>query len=561
MLPFAGLCQWCRCNLFRVTWPRIAAAFLLGLSGALYIPYLNNPLVFDDFNIVNGTHFFDYAFQFWFAPRWLPYATIAHTYALTGGSIPVMRLGNWLLHAANVVAVFVILRELLTAVEGDSQGGAHRDIRTFSVALVGAALFAVHPVAVYGVGYLVQRTTLMATLFMLLMLIAYQRWLITARAALWMWSAVWYLLSVFSKEHAVMAPAVALLLTLVWHRPSVALARRLLAPFAAYLAIALLVTSMVKGVLGRAYEPYAAEAMKGIADLDGQVTYGQSILTQAYLYFKYWSLWIFPNVNWMSIDMREPFATRLIAWLVGLRSVAFFAFPAIAVALVLRGGRMGLAGWILAFPWLLFATELSTVRVQEPFVLYRSYLWFPLCGALVPMALYRINTKVLIVLSASMVCVLLTLSWNRLNTMHTPLLLWEDAAKLLVRGDESGAGRIYYNRAQALLVEGRTAEALRDMDRVVSLHPQLEPVIFARARIYFAMSRYAEALQDLSRVIELSPELADAYYARAMTLRRLGRAEDAVLDIRKSCDLKSAIGCYALAQQTAKEAVPPKSAP
>jgi tetratricopeptide (TPR) repeat protein len=455
----------------------------------------------------------------------------------------------------------VLLRELLLAMQRDSHVRWSSDDQAFFVALVGAALFAVHPVAVYGVGYLVQRTTLMATLFMLIMLIAYLRWLITAKNALWIWSAVWYLLSVFSKEHAVMAPAVALLLTLLRERPSMALARRLLAPFAAYLFIALVVIFMVKGILGTAYEPYAAETMKGMADMDGQVAHGQSVLTQAHLYFKYLILWIFPNVHWMSVDMREPFATRLTAWSFALSAVAFLAYPAIAVRLVLRRGRIGLAGWILAFPWLLFATELSTVRVQEPFVLYRSYLWFPLFGALLPMALMRLNAKTLMLFSAPIACVLVTLSWNRLNTMHTSLLLWNDAARLLVRGDEPGAGRIYYNRAQALLIDDRKVEALRDMDRVVTLHPQLQPVHYARARIYFSMSRYAEALQELSRVIELGPELADAYYARAMTLRRLGRAEDAIPDIRKSCDLKSAIGCYAMAQQATRDAVPSQSTP
>jgi Flp pilus assembly protein TadD len=97
------------------------------------------------------------------------------------------------------------------------------------------------------------------------------------------------------------------------------------------------------------------------------------------------------------------------------------------------------------------------------------------------------------------------------------------------------------------------------MDRVVRLHPQREPVYCARARIHFSLSRYAEALQDSSRVIELRPELANAYHARDMTLRRLGCADDATRDIRKGCDLKSAIGCYALAQPATKDAVPSQS--
>ena len=49
--------------------------------------------------------------------------------------------------------------------------------------------------------------------------------------------------------------------------------------------------------------------------------------------------------------------------------------PLLPVTLIWRGGRLGLLGFALLAPWLLFATELSAVRIQEQFVLYRSYLW------------------------------------------------------------------------------------------------------------------------------------------------------------------------------------------
>jgi hypothetical protein len=324
-----------------------------------------------------------------------------------------------------------------------------------------AALFAVHPLAVYGVGYLVQRTILMSTLFILLMLIAYLRWLISGRSALWIWSAVWYLLSAFSKEHGVMAPALALLLTLVIHPPSLALARRLIPPFAVYAAIAALVISMVKGLLGAAYEPYALDMIRDMQDLHGewlQASYSLSVITQSFLFFKY--------VSWMSIDMRVPLASSLLAWPYWVGALAFLIYPLCATGMVLRRGRVGMAGWVLAFPWLMFVTELSTVRVQEPFVLYRTYLWFPVLGAVAVLVLNRLTARVTLALGLVTVCILVPLSWNRLYTMSDTLLLWEDAAKLLTRGDEPGAGRIYYNRAAALSAKGRNVQALADLDYV-----------------------------------------------------------------------------------------------
>jgi hypothetical protein len=556
MLPFSGVFKWIRQDVLRVTLPRFCALAIALFAGVVYVPYLGNPLIFDDFNVVNGTDFFDYALSFRPAPRWLAYATLAHTHVLTTGSISAMRWGNLLLHATTVVALFVLLREICLAVLDKSLSSKDRESNALVVASLAAALFAVHPVAVYGVGYLVQRTTVMATLFMLLMLIAYLRWLVAARTALWVWSAVWYLLSVYSKEHSVMAPAVALLLTLLIHRPSPPLVRRLIPPFAVYAAIAVLTILMVKGVLGVAYEPLALDMMKDMQfdEQQWRGVYALSVVTQMYLFFKYMLLWIFTNVAWMSVDMREPFAASLLAWPYGAAALGFVFYPGAMICMVLRGGRLGIAGWVLMFPWLMFATELSAVRVQEPFVLYRSYLWFPVFGALVGLVLTRLNSRLTAVLTLAMMCVLVPLSWNRLHTMSDTLLLWEDAAKLLAHGGEPGAGRIYYNRAVALSTKGRNEEALADMHHVVKLHPKLAPIYYTRAQILFNMKRYDEAMSDLNASIVLDPKQSSAYLARAITLKRMGRNDEALPDLRKSCEMKNFMGCFALQQSGAADA-------
>jgi len=556
MLPFAGVFRWCRQEVLRVTPARLCAITLALLAGAVYVPYLSNPLVFDDFNVVNGTDFLNYAFTFNPAPRWFPYATLAHTYALTAGSTSAMRWGNLLLHAATAIAVFVLIREICAAIPGRDIPEAKRESSALVIAWVAAALFAVHPLAVYGVGYLVQRTIIMATLFMLLMLIAYWRWLLSGRTALWVWSVVWYTLSVFSKEHAVTAPAVALLMTLLLHQPSRSLVRRLLPPFVAYAVIALLVVSMVKGLLGSAYEPLAMQMMVDMQFDDEQLrgAYALSVLTQTALFFKYLFLWACPNIHWMSVDMRESFAASLWVWPYWAAVPAFVIYPVLATRMVLRGGHIGIAGWILAFPWLMFATELATVRVQEPFVLYRAYLWLPLFGTLVALALSCMYRWLAVALAIAMIGVLVSLSWNRLHTMSDTLLMWQDAARLLVRGDEPGAGRIYYNRALAYSSKGSKPEALADMNRVIALHPRLAPVYYSRARIYFDMKRYAEAISDLNKSISLKPTRSEVYYARAITYKRLGHDDEALQDLRRSCEMKDLMGCYAL-ERYSKSAV------
>ena len=84
---------------------------------------------------------------------------------------------------------------------------------------IAIGFFALNPAAVYAVGYLVQRSILLATFFVVLGL-----WLF-ARAAgggrRWLYAAalVAYALAVLSKEHAVLAPLVAIPVYIVVARP------------------------------------------------------------------------------------------------------------------------------------------------------------------------------------------------------------------------------------------------------------------------------------------------------------------------------------------------------
>jgi hypothetical protein len=285
-------------------------------------------------------------------------------------------------------------------------------------------------------------------------------------------------------------------------------------------------------------------ALSGVSGEQLKHGYPLSVLTQSYLFFKYLILWMIPATPWMSIDIREPLAPSLVAWPYWISAMGFLIYPVIAIAMAWRGGRIGIAGWAMAYPWLMFATELTTVRVQEPFVLYRGYLWFPMFGVMAAMVLYRLTLRRLLALSIAIVCVLLPLSWNRLQTLSDPLLLWNDAAKLLVHGNEPGAGRIYYNRALALLDHNRREEALSDIDRVVTMHPKLAPVYGARARIRFELKHFPQALQDSNHAIALDAKRAEFYLVRGLTLKQMGRDDEAFSDFQQGCDLQNLVACF-----------------
>src|SRR5262249_52995028 len=155
----------------------------------------------------------------------------------------------------------------------------------------------------------------MATLFSLLCLLAYMEGLLRGGLRWFLAAAVLYLLAVFSKEHCVMLPAVAVALTLLLRQPSWALVREPWLPVSALLLIGLLLVFRLKGILGQPYESLAPAAAERLPEASGGGSiYPLSVITECWLFFKYLFFWLVPNPAWLSVDLRQKFAAELFSW-------------------------------------------------------------------------------------------------------------------------------------------------------------------------------------------------------------------------------------------------------
>lgn len=542
---------------------------------ALYSGSLHAPLVFDDLDFFeNPNKIAKYGhFYFGFDLRWLTNATFSWTLNWFGLDIFWLRLGNVILHAANAITLFFLLRRLFQASLADEADSFAKAPSLTWLAFFGALLFALHPVTVYGVAYLVERSILMADLFVLLMLLTYLEGILRGK---WQWmiaSVLFYFAAVFSKEHSITAPGVALALTFLIRKPSTALLRQLTPYYIFYALITVILLLIVKGMLGHPYEPNAIGMLELSAKKQGLTEFPNSfmlsILTQSSLFFKYLWLWLLPNPAWMSVDMREPFAMSFLSWPYTLGFIAFLAYLGLAIWLLLKRGCMGLLGFALLFPWIMFLTEFSTVRIQEPFVLYRSYLWMPGLFAALPVVFKWLLPPIVgsagatgpasihsngpmekvravaghepnrtsLILLCSLSLMLIPLTLNRLQTFSSVLLLWNDAEKLVHnKTGIFGIERIYYNRGTELGQLKRYEEAIADFSKAISIYP-FDFAYGNRATAYFFLGKYQEALQDFDRAIALNPDNANSYYGRAMTYRAIGNFTAAQNDAKKSCDL------------------------
>lgn len=521
----------------------IYALLLLIAVALIYGQFLSNPIMFDDvqFFMVGDDalkHFLKFSP---FELRWLPTASIAWTVNSVGLDLIWLRLEGLLLHAATGIALFFFLQRLFDrALQNDADKTTMPHIW---MAFFGALFFVWHPVAVYGAGYLIERTIVMATLFGVLALYVYMRGLTEERPR-WLWGSVaLYFLAVFSKEHVVMLPAVMLALTVLLVKPTLALWKRLWGIYAACALIVLFVALQKVGLLGAVYEIAAPEMLEKI---EIEHAYPLSILTQCFLFFKYWLLWLLPNPAWMSVDMREPFAPAIFSpWLFAL--LAFVTYGAVAFRLLLKRGTLGLLGFGLLFPWLLFATEFSTVRIQESFVLYRSYLWMAGIFAALPFLLKHLRLRLSFVGMLFCAILLAALAVNRLTVFSDSLLLWDDALTLVKnRHDLPGVDRIYFNRGKYLTSIKRYQDALADLQTAATLNPKFYYYRYGVAAGYMNMARYSEAIPEFNKAIEQEPQFMRSYFGRGLAELEVGDKTAARTDFENSCKMGWQSSCKKL---------------
>lgn len=524
-------------------WPQwIGAGLMVALAGGLYLPFLGNPLVFDDKFFFSGHKFSYYATHlFDLSLRVPPYFSLAITQVLWG-SLGAHRSVSLAAHLAASLAVYKLFYDLLRMLPQSSRS-EHSQAQTDAVlwASLGAAAFAIHPVAVYGAAYLVERTIVLSTLFSVLSVVLFARGLARRGHADALSAALMYALSVLCKEHSVLLPAVAVLVVPLAGAGRRYALRHVFIYLSACAPAAILVTLLSKGLIGVAYEPEFGQIAFQMENVFGRniadFSWPLSAVTQAGLFFKYLRLWLWPTTQAMSIDVRIDFlGTWAPAWIF-LKVSGFIACGALGALLLRRGGRAGLAGFGLLYAWILFLVEFSVSRFQEPFVIYRSYLWAPGMLLIAVALLSGFPRRAALVAVAAAFPVLLYQAHDRLVTFSSPLLLWQDAVAKLPDTPVPWGSRTLYGLGREYLYSGRLDKAIEITERCMALYPDTAHCYYARGAIHLQLEQYELALPYLARAVALQPDDAIAWHRLGLVMEHLGRVGEALSLYRRASDL------------------------
>jgi tetratricopeptide (TPR) repeat protein len=511
-------------------------AILVSLPLALYLPGLNYPLLFDDRLLSSGDLFAQYGALLDLKPRLLSYGSFVWVQDAFGTGWWKQRLVNLALHAAVILALWGFYREILRFIQPtEAHGGGTHPSAAYheSPALILAiGCFALNPVAVYAVAYLIQRSILMATLFVVLALWLFARGLATGKLWPYLASLLCYALAVLAKEHAMMAPLAALPVYILVARPA---GRKLAVIGLAGAVLVALVGGLLAmhygAIIAQPFDEHSKVYLAQLAALGGDVernAYPLSLVNQSYLFFKYGLYWLVPYEGWMSIDMRPPFPLSLLTWPQTLGVLGYLAVLIGAMWLLIRR-RDGLAlvGLALLLPALLFATEFITVWVQDPFVLYRSYLWAIGIPGLVFFACHGLPSRALLVLGVVLAMLFGWQGWERVHSMSSPERVWSDAiAKLPDDARAVGRWFPYLNRAEDYLARDKLNDAYRDFLASSSLGDRGLGKYNIGAMLGM-VGKYPESLSALDEAVAQGYDGFGVAYQRGVALHGLGRVPEA----------------------------------
>lgn len=485
--------------------------FLCASVFALYSLGYSNQLVFDDVQI-KGNIAQNYGSFFPIQPRALSYGSFNWVRSIFGEGVGIQRILNVALHLCvcwSIYRLFVALLPFVLSGKDAPQGGSLTKSQVAALRL-GVLFYALNPVAVYAVGYLVQRSIVMATLFCVLACWAFVRAVISQKAAWYLFSVGLYLLAVLSKEHAFLLPIVGVPIFIFLRRPTWQKVAMYGVPlfFLAGLGL-LLVLHYYPNLIGRVFDSESVELVGQLEKLRPGISaqiYPLSILNESALFFYYVFLWFFPFPGLLSIDMHPPFPLGFGSLPHLFGAIAYLALLGSAILAVVSNNTVKrFLGMCTLTAMLLYLTEFSTVWVQDPFVLYRSYLWMLPVPGIIAVVLSGFTSQALYKLLIVLLIALCSASADRILSLRDSRSVWTDVVeKSPVPGDASavGRGRAHVNRGMDYLRQGELEYALKDFRNGQQLGEVGGRAWFAIGQAEQAMGRHEDALRSFTRAGE-----------------------------------------------------------
>jgi tetratricopeptide (TPR) repeat protein len=427
----------------------------------------------------------------------------------------IYHLDNLLLHLLNALLVFWFIYRLSLKLP---------------VAFLSAVFFAIHPLRVESVAWVVERKDMLYGLFLLLSLISYLYYIDKGqRQKYYNLSVAGFFLSLLAKPAGLMLPFA--LLTLDWFRKR-KLNLQTFKEKIPYLVLSLLAVGL------NSYAQYLQpdsqlnlQARTGLTLPDKFLIANRAILLyleKLFLPIKLSCLYPYPQrINHLLPPgfRIAPLIVLLLALVVGLsrRYTPKVIFGSLFF-------------FILLFPLLpLISTGPAFAAERYSYIaclglfylLAEASLWLYL-RASPPL-------KTTIIISLSLIILILALlTFQRTRVWKDSLTLWDDCLR-----NYPHTALAYNNRGTAYQSQAKPEQALADYNQAIRLGPDYAEAYYNRGNAYYYQGKFEQAILNYNQAIRLDPYLAIAYNNRGSIYRNQGQPEQAIADYNQSIKLKA----------------------
>ncbi len=435
-------------------------------------------------------------------------------YAIAEFEPAVFHTTNIVLHLINTFLVFVLVYKLF----GQS-GNKHK----LEIAVITTALFGIHTLHVESVVWIAERKDVMYSVFYLVSLIFYLKYVKSKKYFFLIASLLVFILSLISKAQA---------MTLIFSVIGIdfLLSRKMNTK---------LVLEKIPFFLCAAFFGFIAimaTRSKGTENLDDYPLYERLIYAN-YAYLRYIFKLFIPH----HLSAIYPFPDKVydeVPWFVWASplpvlgiAASFFVFlkknKAIAFGIWFFTTNIVIVLQIFSYHNVIMADRYTYIAAIGIFIII-AMLYDKLVSY---KAIYKTPAKILITLY---IFFLVYQSYNRIPVWKNSIVLWSDVIEKY-----HDTAIAFHNRGVALFEETRYEEALSDFRNVFKLDPTAHGSYFSYGNTLSEMGDLQNALLAYNKSIKIDSTEKDVYINRGITKAKTGDFKGAVKDFDKAIDLDS----------------------
>jgi protein O-mannosyl-transferase len=487
----------------------------------------------------------------WHPITWL---SLMLDYSIFGLNPIGFHLVNLLFHVLNTILLFLIL---------------HRMTKSLWPGAFAAALFAIHPLHVESVAWIVERKDVLSTFFWMLTLGAYSYYVEHRGFRRYVLVLLFFALGLMSKPMLVTLPFVLLLLD-YWPlgrfsetKPDQKIQTDVLQPVISGKQNKKSKNknaSQEKPEVRKPSDPvfkwpviyplllekiplFALAILSSIATYVAANTAG-AVHTKAFTPFARignalisYVVYIGKMILPINLAVFYPHPEGMILWQVLGAGLLLIAIT-VAVFQMIKKAPYLATGWLWYLGTLVPVIGIVQAGAQA---MADRYTYIPLIGLFiivawgVPDLLKKWNHRkeILLTLSALSILCLSIMTWTQVGYWHNSITLYDHTLKVT---DHNGI--IYNNRCNAHNKLGNYGQAIEDCSRAIEIKPRYAEAYGNRGNAHNKLGNYKQAIEDFSRMIAIKPDYAMAYNNRGGAHIALGNYRQAIEDFNRMIDIK-----------------------